>query len=59
MWEHHLEKIWNHHFTSKQLELPYSNKTKDEACKLSQKQIHDRDSIRYFRGKARMGSILQ
>ena len=39
---HLLGKIWNKHLTSKQLELPYSNKTKDEACQLDRTNIWQR-----------------
>ena len=36
VWEHHLEKVWNQHLTSKQLEYHNSKQNKGLACKISQ-----------------------
>ena len=35
IWEHHLEKVWNQHLTSKQLEYHNSKQNKGLACKIS------------------------
>ena len=36
IWEHHLEKVWNQHLTSKQLEYHNSKQNKGLACRISQ-----------------------
>ena len=35
IWEHHLEKVWNQHLTSKQLEYHNSKQNKGLACRIS------------------------
>ena len=59
IWEHRLEKVWNQHLTSKQLE--YHNWKQKERIGLQNKpeQTYDRDFVRTFCGGAYTGSIVQ
>ena len=58
IWEHHLEKVWIQHLTSKQLEY-HKWKTKQSiGLQNKPEQTYDRDFVRSFRGGAYTGSIV-
>ena len=57
--EHHLDKGWNQHLTSKQLEYHNSKQKQRIGLQNKPEQTYDRDFVRSFRGGDYTGSIIQ